>query len=111
MAAPIFVDFDNTLTSGDGQPWWVDSFDEHPNEEMIELVNTLFHQNHPIIVYTARTEEVRDETAYYLDKWGVRYHALRMEKPSYRLLIDDRAISDTTALEWGVEGIEGEIYD
>ena len=111
MAAPIYVDFDSTLTTGEGDPWWVDPLDEEPREEMIKLVNDLYHQSFPIIIYTARMEEVREETEYFLKKWGVKHHALRMEKPGYALMICDKAISDETALEIGVEGIKENIYN
>lgn len=111
MAVPIFVDFDSTITRGEGEPWWIDELDEEPRHEMVELVNNLYKQGHTIIVYTARREEVRDETAYFLNKWGVMYHALKMEKPGYSFLIDDKAVSDERALELGAEGIRGEIYD
>lgn len=106
MSVPVFVDFDSTITTGEGQPWWVNSLDESPNHEMINLVNGLYKQGHTIIVYTARRNEVREETKYYLSEWGVMHHALVMEKPGYSLLIDDKAISDSTALEKGVSGIE-----
>lgn len=111
MAVPIFVDFDSTLTTSEGNPWWVDRLDEEPREEMIEVVNDLYKQGHTVIIYTARREEVRDETEYFLQKWGVMHHALVMDKPGYKLLIDDRAISDEKALELGADGIRGRIYD
>jgi histidinol phosphatase-like enzyme len=107
----IFVDFDSTITNGSGSPWWVDPLDEEPREEMVELVNNLYKQGYAIIIYTARREDVRDETEYYLNKWGVMYHALRMNKPGYRLLIDDRAINDETALEMSSEKISEEYVD
>lgn len=110
MGSTTFVDFDSTLTTGEGDPWWVDKLDETPRREMINLVNELFKQNHTIIIYTARREEVREETEYYLNKWGVMYHALRMGKPGYDFLIDDRAISDENALQLGVDGIRKRIY-
>lgn len=110
MGAKIFVDFDSTLTKGTGKPWWQDRFDEEPRWDMIELVNDLYKQNHTIIVYTARREEVRDETQYFLNKWGVMHHALRMEKPGFDLLIDDRAVSDVKALELDADGVRKRIY-
>jgi hypothetical protein len=111
MGQTINVDFDSTLTTGEGDPWWVDPLDEEPRDEMIELVNDLYKQNHTIIIYTARREEVREETEYFLDKWDVMYHALDMEKPGYDLLIDDRAISDEKALDLEAHRIRERIYD
>lgn len=111
MGTRIYVDFDRTLTTGEGEPWWNDSLDEEPRGEMIELVNGLYKQNHTIIVYTARREEVREETQYYLDKWNVMHHALKMGKPGYDLLIDDRAISDENALEMTAQEVTKYIYE
>lgn len=110
MGQKIFVDFDSTITKGTGDPWWVDNLDEEPNQEMIEVVNNLYKQNHTIIIYTARREEVRRETQYFLNKWGVMHHSLKMEKPGYDLLIDDRAMSDKKALELGAHEIKNVLY-
>ena len=107
MGAIISVDFDSTITTGEGNPWWVDPLDEEPRDEMIKLVNDLYKQNHTIIIYTAR----REETEYFLNKWDVMYHTLDMEKPGYDLLIDDRAISDEKALDLEAHGIRERIYD
>lgn len=111
MAVPLYVDFDDTLTTGEGEPWWEEPLQEEPREEMIELVNDLYKQGHTIIIYTARREEVREETQYFLNEWGVMHHALKMEKPGYALLIDDKAMSDESALELGAEGIRDRIYN
>lgn len=111
MGATIFVDFDSTITTGEGKPWWQEPLSEEPDLQMIELVNNLYKQNHTIVIYTARREEVRDETKYFLDKWDVMHHALRMEKPGFDLLIDDRAISDVKALDMGAENIRKHIYN
>jgi len=99
MPSTIFVDYDNTLTTGEGEPYWIDALDDNPRWEMIELVNDLYKKNHTIIIYTARRRDVRDETEFYLKKWGVMHHGLVMEKPGFDFLIDDRAISDESALE------------
>lgn len=111
MGATVFVDFDSTITTGEGRAWWNDAFDENPKWDMIEIVNDLYKQNHTIIIYTARRETVREETKYHLDQWDVLYHALIMEKPGYDFLIDDRAVSDGTALELGADGIRKQIYN
>jgi energy-coupling factor transporter ATP-binding protein EcfA2 len=111
MGDKIFVDFDRTLTTGKGEPWWIDPLDDYPREEMIEKVNQLYKQGHTVVIYTARREEVRKETKYYLNKWGVMHHALVMEKPGYDLLIDDRVISDERVLSMNPEEIKNYIYD
>lgn len=100
-----FIDYDGTLTTDEGEPYWVDPLDDYPREEMIELVNDLYNKGNTIVIYTARREEVREEVEYYLNKWDVKYHALRMEKPGFDLLIDDRAISDEEALERGADDL------
>lgn len=102
----IFVDYDDTLTTGEGDPYWVNPMDDHPDWGMIELVNDLYKKGNTIIVYTARREEVREETQYFLNEWGVMHHALVMEKPGFDLLIDDRSISDQAALKMNAQEIE-----
>jgi len=111
MGLNIFADFDSTITTGEGDPWWVDNLNEEPDWDMIEVVNDLYKINHTIIIYTARREEVREETEYFLNKWGVMHHALRMEKPGFDLLIDDRAMSDKTALEMEAHDINEYLYE
>lgn len=105
MSNTIFVDYDNTLTTGEGEPYWVEPLDDHPRWEMVELVNDLYKQGHTIIIYTARSRDTRDETEYYLNKWRVMHHGLIMEKPGFDFLIDDRAISDESALKMNAQEI------
>jgi histidinol phosphatase-like enzyme len=106
MGKTVYVDFDGTLTTGESPPHWEEPLEENPNWKIIELVNNLYKAGHTIIIYTARQEEIRDETEYFLKKWDVMYHALRMEKPGYDLLIDDRAVSDQAALDgYGVDDL------
>lgn len=106
MSKRIFVDFDSTLTTGEGEPHWEEPLEEIANDRMIYIVNQLYNLGHTIVIYTARRESYRRETEYFLKSWDVKYHALVMEKPGYDLLIDDRAISDEKGEELGVEGIE-----
>lgn len=89
----IAVDFDNTLTSGEGSKYWVDPYDMHPNEEMIDIVRQLYYDGHTVIVYTARGEDARCETQHFLDKWDVTHHALRMGKLGYDVFVDDRTVN------------------
>ena len=105
MSKLIFVDFDKTLSTGEGEPHWVDPLDDEPREDMIELVNNLFKKGCTIVVYTARDEDYREETEYFLKKWDLMYHALRMEKPGFDLLIDNRAMSHMDALDKNADEI------
>lgn len=102
----IAVDFDKTITTGEGEPYWVDPYDEEPDQEMIELVNDLYKAGHIIHIWTARREDARDVTSYWLDEWDVMHHALVMQKHSPDLFIDDKAIHRDQALRLESDDIE-----
>lgn len=72
-----------------------------PNYNVIKLINILY-ENNKIIIFTARymgrnkdnvsmaKKQGYKFTLYQLKKWGVKFHELRMGKPSYDLFIDDK---------------------
>jgi len=75
------IDIDGTIT------------DDVPNEESermrqvipyegsVETLNGWFNEGHIITFFTSRTEEVREITEEWLDKWGFKYSNLLMGKP------------------------------
>lgn len=75
------IDIDGTIT------------DDVPNEEpqrmsvvipyadSVETLNKWYDQGHVITFFTSRTEEHREITETWLDKWGYKYHGLLMNKP------------------------------
>ncbi len=75
------IDIDGTIT------------DDVPNEEpermeqvipykdSVETLNKWFDEGHIITFFTSRTEEVREITEKWLDKWGFKYSNLLMGKP------------------------------
>lgn len=75
------IDIDGTIT------------DDVPNEEpermsmvqpfpdALEILNKWYDEGHVITFFTSRTEDVRDITESWLDKWGFKYHGLLMGKP------------------------------
>lgn len=87
----IAVDFDKTLTTGEGTPWWEDDYEEFPDEEMIEWVNKRYTENHTIIIWTARPWKVSHQVASFLEKHEVRYHGIRCNKGSADVYVDDKA--------------------
>jgi hypothetical protein len=86
-----FVDIDNTICKTEG----MDYINAVPIFENIEKINEL-HKNNYIVYWTARGAgsgaDYRELTIAQFKKWGVKYHELRLDKPLYDLLIDDRAI-------------------
>ena len=76
-----------------------------PNDEMIELANSLYDDGHKIVIYTARgmsqfngnvTEiysQLYARTLKHLDEWGLKYHQLVMGKIHYDVFIDDKALN------------------
>lgn len=75
------IDIDGTIT------------DDVPNEETqrmavvipyagsVETLNKWYDEGHIITFFTSRTEEHRQVTEAWLDKWGYKYHGLLMNKP------------------------------
>jgi hypothetical protein len=75
------IDIDGTIT------------DDVPNEEpqrmavvqpyhgSVETLNRWYDEGHIITFFTSRTEEHREITETWLDKWGYKYHGLLMNKP------------------------------
>ena len=67
-----------------------------PIQDIIDKVNSLYESN-KIKIFTARGAssgiDWTDVTKKQLESWGIKYHELIMnKKPSYDLLIDDKAI-------------------
>ena len=74
-----------------------------PKKNVIKLINQLYDKGHIIKIYTARfmgrTNNNIDEsyslgyekTLKQLNNWGLKFHELIMGKPSYDILIDDKA--------------------
>ena len=73
-----------------------------PIESAIKKINCLYEEKNKIIIFTARfmsrnNENIKkaysagyDFTNKQLNSWGVKYHLLKMGKPSFDVLIDDK---------------------
>lgn len=96
-----YVDIDNTIcvTAGLGYE------KAQPIPEAIAKVNALFDAGNIIIIWTSRgvggdetqkgfhirCNRLHTFTVAQLQTWGVKYHLLRMDKPYFDILFDDRA--------------------
>lgn len=87
----IAVDFDKTLTTGEGTPWWEDDWEEEADEEMVKWVNQMYRSGNHIIIWTARPWNVSHQVASFLEKHEVRYHGIRCNKGSADVYVDDKA--------------------
>ena len=92
-AKRIFVDFDKTLTTGEGPSFWQDDEHEEPNEDMIQWVNEQYHKGHFVVVWTARPWSQAQNVASYLTKWGVEYYGIRCNKGGADIYVDDKAVN------------------
>jgi len=97
----ILVDIDGTLTNENGGWTEMECLQATPNQAMIYWVNARYKELHHIIIYTARHENLRQATNFWLKKHKIYFHALRMNKVGCDLLIDDKTITPTQLLaEW-----------
>ena len=92
----IFVDIDETICHHDiTEPRNYSNAQPYPKR--IEKINELYSQGNTIVYWTARGTKTGLNwftlTVSQLDKWGCKYHELRMGKPNYDLFIDDKNIN------------------
>ena len=85
-----FIDIDNTICLTNGN----DYRSAKPWPDKISAVNDLFDQGHRIVYWTSRGgtsgKDWTELTEKQLKVWGCRYDELRMDKPSYDFIIDDK---------------------
>lgn len=93
----IAIDIDNTLTN---ETCWTaeQCLNATPKQDVIDKVNELYKSN-CIIIYTARLPELREATEYWLSKHKVHYHALRMDKLGFDILLDDKTVNNLKDLK------------
>lgn len=85
----IGVDLDGTLCVG--QHWRGQScLNAKPYKKRIEYVNKLYKTDH-VTIYTARQNFLMSDTFEWLDKNGVKYHAVSNKKVPFDMVIDDTA--------------------
>jgi hypothetical protein len=78
-----------------------------PYNYMVDKINELY-ENNIIKIFTARGAssgvDWTDVTIKQLERWGLKYHELIMnKKPSFDLLVDDKAIN---AEQWKKQNIK-----
>ena len=94
MKKIIAVDIDGVITLEDLGANFDKAF---PNPEAIRLINKLYDEGNTIILWTARGKfkhkDVWSITKQQLHRWGVKYHILNIDKPTYDVIIDDKAFN------------------
>jgi len=89
----IYVDIDDTICTTPENGTYKDA---EPIPKRIAKINELYDEGNVIVYYTARGMitgiDWRKITEEQLEKWGCKYHELRLDKPAFDLLIDDRSI-------------------
>ena len=87
----IFVDIDETICHSNPPDYEKST----PVFENINKINKLYIANNTIIYWTARGtvsgKNWFEITEKQLKKWKCKYHKLRIGKPSYDLIIDDKS--------------------
>lgn len=88
----IFVDVDETIFHSPDVPNYSTSI---PIIKNIEKINKLFDLGHTIIYWTARGSKTKKDwyqiTLNQFKKYNVKFTELRMGKPYYDLIIDDKS--------------------
>ena len=87
----VKVDIDDTICEGDTYETAT------PIRKNIEKINQLYMEGHEVIYWTARGTLKEGNwfhvTYEQLMDWGCLFHELRMNKPAYDLLIDDKVMN------------------
>ena len=80
-----------------------------PDKNAIKIINKLYEKGHTIKINTARymgrnndnikksKKKVYKKTLTQLNKWGLKYHKLFINKPSSDVYVDDKAYGYNTS--------------
>ena len=100
----IFIDIDNTIF----KTMSMDYYNSRPIKENIDKLNKLYDNGHTIIMWTARgtlSNKCFFNTTYkQLIDFNVKFHELRMGKPAFDLLIDDKALN--SIWDWSISSTD-----
>ena len=70
---------------------------QSPENRDYSKANKFFDEGNTVVYWTARGAtsgiDWRSVTERQLEKWGVKYHELRLDKPYYDVFIDDKNIN------------------
>lgn len=94
----IFVDIDNTICYHECKKETIPDYNfAKPYLKRIEKINSLYYEGNTIVYWTARGTMSGINwftiTLEQLNKWGCKFHELRMGKPAYDLFIDDKNVN------------------
>lgn len=95
----IYVDIDDTICYYENNAIKTNmEYDKAlPYKKRIEKINKLYDDGNIIVYWTARGTVTQKRwfhiTYKQLNKWGCKFHELKMGKPSYDLFIDDKNIN------------------
>ena len=89
----IFVDIDGTICTINPHDYSL----AEPIQVNIDKINKLFEEGNTITYWTARGagsgKDLKELTKDQITKWGCKFHELLCSKPSFDILIDDKAIN------------------
>ena len=85
------IDVDGFLCEGE---YWGEG-EPTPIQENIDLVNDLSKSNF-IVIHTARRHSMYEKTIRWLNKYGVDFHSIRMDKMPADVYLDDKSFNPTT---------------
>ncbi len=88
----LAVDIDNTLILWDSDKWY-------PNHKVINYVNDRYDNGSLIVIWTARSSTYWNETRKLLNKIGVKYDFLVMDKLFANKYIDDIPVIHPSEIE------------
>ena len=92
-----YVDVDGTICRCKSYGIDTDYSKAVPMKDRIRYINSLYDEGHTVVYYTARGQLSKRNwqaaTEEQLEKWGARYTELRLDKPFFDFIIDDRAIN------------------
>lgn len=105
----IYVDIDNTICRTKG----MDYENSVPIYENIEKVNKLYDTGEYTITYwTARGQKTGINwlhvTLEQFKKWNVKYHNLKLTKPPFDILIDDKVIN--SIWDWSQDSFDKVVH-
>lgn len=74
-----------------------------PDKKMIKIINRLYDMGYIVYIFTSRSNLFQRQTKKWLDRNGVKYHYIVVDKPYFDRIVDDKSVDINKLKRYGIK--------